>query len=81
MVKNNLRAVLTIFGKVKLLELRMDGLDNDATKIRVIPNLDNRHKMEEHEFVKGYMNLINALNEYSKQVMDNYILKKIMGII
>ncbi len=81
MPENKLRAVLTIFGKVKLLELRIDGLDDDATKIRVIPNLDNRHRTEECEFVKAYMNLIKALNIYSKQIMDNFILKKIMGII
>jgi len=64
-----------------MLELRMDGLDDDTTKMRVIPNLDNRHKTEESEFIKVYMNLINILNQYSKQVMDNYLFKKMIGII
>lgn len=81
MVEKNFRAVLTMFGKQKLLELRVDGLDDNTTKIRVISNINNRNKIEESEFVKAYMNLINALNIYSKQVMDNYLFKKIIGIL
>ena len=81
MVKNNFRAVLTIFGKDKLLELRFSGLNGEKTCVKSIPNVNYRHEVNTEDFVVVFKNLIDALKNYDMQITGRYIIGKMLGLI
>lgn len=78
---NKFRAVLTIFGKDKILELHFDGLNEQRMHIdvKIIPN--NRHKVNDISFISDLMNLKSAYEHYLKDLLEKLLLAKMMGVI
>lgn len=81
MVKNNFRAVLTIFDKEKVLELRLDGLNKERIRLQSIPNVNYRHEVNTQEFMEAFKSLIDALKKYDIEITSRYLLGKMMGLI
>ena len=78
MTDSKFRAVLTIFTSQKILELRFEGLNEEKTRIRSIPNEDCRCSINKEEFIRAFTNLICALNNYGKQVTGRYLIGKML---
>lgn len=82
MTKNKkFRAVLTIFGTQKVLELRFDNLNENHTQIEVKPNYNSRHEVNEKEFINAFFNLTSAINYYTNHLKQKLVLEKILGMI
>ncbi len=75
------RAVLTIFGNFKVMEMRFDGLNEDNTKVSINVNDDNRHGINEDSFMKAILNLTDALNHYTDSIMCKMIIGKMLGMV
>ena len=70
-----------MFASQKVLEIRFDGLNEDRTSVKSIPNDDNRHSVNQEEFMKAFMNLISALNNYGKHITGRYLVGKMLGMM
>ena len=81
MTDNKFRAVLTVFGKEKILELRFNGLNEERTSIKSIPNVNYRHIVSTDEFMKAFRNLVDALKNYDVQIQGRYMIGKILGLV
>lgn len=80
MTDNKFRAVLTLFASQKVLELRFEGLNEERTRVKSIPNEDSRCSINGDEFMKAFTNLMCALNNYGKQITGRYIIGKMLGM-
>lgn len=75
------RAVLTIFGNFKVMEMRFDGLNEDNTKVSVDVNEDNRHGIDDQKFASAFFNLTSAMNRYAANLEAKIVIGKILGVI
>ena len=75
------RAVLTIFGDFKVMEMRFADLNEDITKVSVNMNNDNRHEVDGEKFIKAVFNLTDAMNHYSDSLMAKVVISKMFGLI
>lgn len=80
MNEKKFRAVLTIFNKNKVLELRFDNLNDSHTQLEVKPNYNNRHNVNEKEFINAFFNLTSAINQYTQSLKTKVIIAKILGV-
>lgn len=81
MTDNKFRAVLTIFGNFKVMEIRFDDLNEDKTKVSININDDNRHNIDGDSFMMALLKLTSALNRYADNITIKMILNKMLGAI
>ena len=75
------RAVLTIFGNFKVMEIRFDGLNEERTKVSIDVNEDNRHNIDDQKFANAFFNLTSAMNCYADNLKTRIVLGKMLGMI
>lgn len=80
-MQTKFRAVITIFGDTKILEIRFDGLNEENTRmsVKLIPN--NRHDIDPLKFFDAFLNLTSAINRYAKNVHAKMIIGKMLGMM
>jgi len=81
MTDNKFRAVLTIYGTNKLLELRFNDLNELKTQLSVNINPDNRHKIDPQRFTNAFFNLTSAINHYAESLKAKIVIGKRLGMI
>jgi len=81
MTDHKFRAVLTLIGHDKILEMRFDGLNEQKTHVECIVNQNNRHIVNEKEFLSAIMNLVGAFNNYVDKIMSRYFIGKLTGLM
>ena len=80
MTDNKFRAVLTIFGDFKVLEIRFNGLTEEKTRVKAIPNVNNRHIVNTKAFITAFLNLTIAINSYADSIAAKALVAKMLGI-
>ena len=81
MTDNKFRAVLTIFGNFKVMEIRFDDLSEDKTNISISVNDDNRHNIDDQKFASAFFNLTIAMNRYADNLKARIVIGKMLGMM